>query len=112
LLPDWLFSFNKLLLVHAIDLGWYVVCTVLDLKTFVTALGTEKIFEDFEVEDDVEEEALESETVTILDEGVDGDDFGLKFEGVENSKFELVVKLALVLWGYYTMWGRACAIAG
>jgi hypothetical protein len=74
-----------------------VSCTILDLKTFVTALGTGKNFELLEVEGVGEEEALESEIV--LDEGVDGDDFGVEAEGVENSKFELDVELALGLWG-------------
>ncbi len=43
--PEEGFCFNKLLLIHAVDFGWSVVCTVLDLSTFVTALGTEKNFE-------------------------------------------------------------------
>jgi hypothetical protein len=34
-----------------------------------------------------EEDTLESETVTVLDEGVDGEDFGVKLEGVEKSEF-------------------------
>ncbi len=75
----------------------------LDLKTLVTAFGTEKIFELFEVEGVGEEEALESEIVTVLDEGVGGDDLELKAEGVENSKFELDVELAPGLWGCCTM---------
>jgi hypothetical protein len=50
LFPNGLFCFNKFLLIHAVDFGWSVVCTVLDLKTFVTALGTEKNFALLEVE--------------------------------------------------------------
>jgi hypothetical protein len=81
--PYGLFVFNKFLLIHAVDFGWSVVCTVLDLKTFVTALGAEKNLEVLEVEGVGEDEALEYE-ITVLDEGLDGDDLGLKDEGVEN----------------------------
>jgi hypothetical protein len=94
LLPDWLFGFNKFLLIHAVDFGWSVVCAILGLKTFVSALGAEKNLEFFEVEGHGEEGALESEIVTAFNAGVDGDDFGLKDEGVENSKFEFDVELA------------------
>jgi hypothetical protein len=73
--------------------------TILDLKNFVTAFGTRKNLDAFEVEGVGEGEALELETVTLLDEGVDGDDFELKLDGVEKFKFELVVELAPGLWG-------------
>ncbi len=60
-----------------------------------TALGTEKNLELFEVEGVGEDERLESDNVIVLEEGVEnGEDFGLKDEGVQNSKFELVVELA------------------
>jgi hypothetical protein len=73
-------------------------------QTFVTALGTEKNLELFEVEGVGEGEGLESDNVIVLEEGVEnGEDFGLKDEGVENSKFELVVELAPGLWGCCTM---------
>jgi hypothetical protein len=43
----------------------------------------------------VEGEEFESESVIVLDEGVAGEDFGVKDEGVENSsKLEPVVELA------------------
>ena len=49
----------------------------------------------FEVEGVGEGEGLESDNVIVLEEGVEnGEDFGLKDEGVENSKFELDVELA------------------
>ncbi len=93
MLPDWLVCFNKFLLIHAVDLGWSVVWTVLDLNTFVIALGTEKFFLDIEGVD--EGEGLEPDSVIVLDEGVAGEDFGVKDEGVENSsKLEPVVELA------------------
>jgi hypothetical protein len=66
----------------------------LDLKIFVTALGTEKNLALLEVEGVGEGEGRESDTVTVLEEGIAGEDFGLKDEGVENSKLELVVELA------------------
>ncbi len=51
----------------------------LDLKTFVTALGTEKNFALLFVEGVGEGDGLEFEKVAVLEDGVDG--------GVENSKF-------------------------
>ena len=40
-------------------------------------------------------EELEPDSVIVLDEGVAGEDFGVKDEGVENSsKLELEVELA------------------
>ena len=57
------------------------------------ALGTEKNLL-LEVEGVVEGEGLEFDSVTVLEEGVAGEDFGVKDEGVENSKFELDVELA------------------
>ncbi len=75
------------------DFGWSVVWTVLDLNTFVIALGTEKNF--FGIVGVVAGEELESESVIVLDEGVVGSDLGVKDDGVENSsKLELVVELA------------------
>jgi hypothetical protein len=62
------------------------VCTVLDLKTFVTALGTEKNLALFEVAGVGEGDGLEFENYAVLGVGVDG--------GVKNLKFELVVELA------------------
>ncbi len=47
-----------------------------------------------EVEGVVEGEGLKLDNVTVLEEGVAGEDFGVKDKGVENSKFELVVELA------------------
>ena len=91
--PDWFVCFNKFLFIHAVDFGWSVVWTVLDLNTFVIALGTEKNF--FDIVGVVAGEELESESVIVLDEGVVGSDFGVKDEGVENSsKLELEVELA------------------
>jgi hypothetical protein len=40
-------------------LGWSIACTILDLKTFVTALGNKKNLEFLEVEGVGEEEELE-----------------------------------------------------
>ena len=71
------------------DFGWSVVWTVLDLNTFVTALGREKNF--FEIVGVVAGEESEPDSVIVLDEGVVGSVFGVKDEGVENSsKLELV----------------------
>jgi hypothetical protein len=39
----------------------------------------------------------------VFDEGVDGEHFGLKFEGVVKLKVELVVELAPGLWGCRTI---------
>jgi len=52
-----------------VDFGWSVVSTVLDLNTFVIALGREKNF--FEIVGVVAGEEFELEGV-VLDEGVAG----------------------------------------
>jgi hypothetical protein len=57
-------------------------------------LGTKKNFEAFEVAGCGEKEAIESDTVTVLEEGANRDNFRLKFEGIEKLKFELVLELA------------------
>ncbi len=69
MLPDWFVSFDKFLLIHAVDFGWSVVSTVLDLNTLVIALGREKNF--FEIVGVVAGEEFELEGV-VLDEGVAG----------------------------------------
>ncbi len=93
MLPDWFFCFNKFFLIHDVDFGWSVVSIVLDLNTFVIALGSEKNF--LGIVGVVAGEEFELEDVIVLDEGVAGVDFGVKDEGVENSsKLELVVEFA------------------
>ncbi len=93
MLPDWFVCFNKFFLIHDVDFGWSVVSTVLDLNTFVIALGREKNF--FEIVGVVAGEEFELDSVIVLDDGVAGLDFGENDEGVENSsKLELVVELA------------------